>query len=306
MTLPNFLVIGAAKSGTTSLYEYLKQHPQVYMSPLKETNFFAFDGARPGFGGPDGDVFNRDSVYRPDEYRRLFERRTDEIAVGEVSPRYLGADGAALRIKRCIPDAKLIAILRNPADRAFSAFSMRKRDGWEPCATLDEAIADEPRRIEERWGSGIYLRHGFYAELLQPYFEHFGRDQIRIYLYDDFLAAPEGLFEDLFGFLGVDRRFCPITSQQFNVSGVIKNPVMRLIWTRSHSLQKGIRPFLPKTARQRISGFFIGLEKERLPFPPDQRSRLIDRYRADIQQLQDLIGRDLSAWLIASEHDSGR
>jgi hypothetical protein len=297
MTLPNFLIIGAAKSGTTSLHEYLGQHPQIYMSPLKETNFFSFDGERPNFGGPDADVFNRDCVYRMEDYTRLFEGRTDEIAVGESSPRYLGAEGAASRIKRCIPDAKLIAILRNPADRAFSAFSMRKRDGWEPCATLDEAIADEPRRIEERWGSGIYLRHGFYSKLLQPYFEHFGRDQIRGYLYDDLVTAPDLLFEDLFGFLGVDRRFRPTTTQKLNVSGVIKNPVMRMIWTRTHPLQKTIRPLLPKAARQVVSRFFTDLEKVRLPFPPEQRERLMAHYRDDIRQLEGLIGRDLSAWL---------
>jgi hypothetical protein len=297
MILPNFLIIGAAKSGTTSLHEYLGQHPQIYMSPLKETNFFAFDGDRPNFGGPDADVFNRDCVYRMENYVRLFEGRTDEIAAGESSPRYLGAEGAASRIKRCIPDAKLIAILRNPADRAFSAFSMRKRDGWEPCATLDEAIADEPRRIEERWGSGIYLRHGFYAKLLQPYFEHFGRDQIRVYLYDDLVAAPDLLLENLFGFLGVDRRFRPITARKLNVSGVIRNPVMRMIWTRTHPLQKTIRPFLPKSARAAVSRFFTGLEKVRVPFPPEQRERLVDHYREDIRQLQGLIGRDLSAWL---------
>jgi Sulfotransferase family len=297
MTLPNFLIIGAAKSGTTSLYQYLGQHPQIYMSPVKETNFFALDGDEPDFGGPDGDVFNRDSIYRMEDYIRLFEDRTDEIAVGEVSPRYLGEDGAASRIKRCIPDAKVIAILRNPADRAFSAFSMRKRDGWEPCATLDEAIADEPRRVEERWGSGIYLRHGFYAKLLQPYFEQFGHDQIRVYLYDDLVAAPDRLFEELFGFLGVDRRFRPATSEQLNVSGVIRNPVMRMIWTKTHPLQKAVRPILPKPARQRVSRFFIGLEKRRLLFPPDQRNRLMEHYRTDIRHLQDLIGRDLSAWL---------
>ena len=297
MTLPNFLIIGAAKSGTTSLHQYLGQHPQIYMSPVKETNFFAFDGDKPNFGGPDGDVFNRDSIYRLEDYIGLFEDRTDEIAVGEVSPRYLGVDGAASRIKRSIPDAKVIAILRNPADRAFSAFSMRRRDGWEPCATLDEAIADEPRRIEERWGSGIYLRPGFYAKLLRPYFEQFGHDQIRVHLYDDLVAAPDRLFEELFGFLGVDRQFRPATAQQLNVSGVIRNPVMRMIWTQTHPLQKGVRAILPKAARQRVSRFFIGLEKQRLPFPPDQRKRLINHYRADIQRLQNLIGRDLSPWL---------
>jgi hypothetical protein len=297
MTLPNFLIIGAAKSGTTSLHQYLGQHPQIYMSPLKETNFFAFEGDRPNFGGPDGDVFDRDCVCRMQDYVRLFEGRTDEIAIGEASPRYLGAEGAASRIKCRLPEAKLIAILRNPADRAISAFSMRKRDGWEPCATLDEAIADEPRRIEERWGSGIYERHGFYAKLLQPYFEHFGSDQIRICLYDDLVAAPDLLLENLFGFLGVDRRFRPVTSQKLNVSGVIKNPLMRMIWTRTHPLQKAIRPLLPKAVRQGVSRFFTGLEKQRLAIPPEQRERLMDRYRDDIRQLEGLIGRDLSAWL---------
>jgi hypothetical protein len=297
MTLPNFLVIGAAKSGTTSLHQYLRQHPQIYMSRLKETNFFAFDSDRPDFGGPDGDVFNRDCVCRMEDYVRLFDGRTDEIAVGESSPRYLGAEGAAGRIKRCIPDARLIAILRHPADRAFSAFAMRQRDGWEPCATLDEAIADEPRRIEERWGSGIYLRPGFYAKLLQPYFEHFHRDQIRIYLYDEFATAPDALLEDLFGFLGVDRRFRPGTAQKLNASGIIKNPVMRLIWTKTHPLQRTIRPLLPKTAREGVSRFFLGLEKVRLPFPPEQRERLTNFYRDDIRQLEKLIGRDLSIWL---------
>jgi hypothetical protein len=297
MTLPNFLIIGAAKSGTTSLHQYLRQHPEIYMSALKETNFFAFKGERPDFGGPDGDVFNRDCVYRIEDYVRLFEGRTDEIAIGEVSPRYLGAEGAAARIKRRIPEVKLIAILRDPAERAFSAFSMRRRDGWEPCATLEEAIADEPRRIAERWGSGVYARHGFYAALLQPYFELFGRDQIRVYLYDDLVAAPDLLFENLFEFLGVDRRFRPVTSQRLNVSGVIKNPVLRMIWTRTHPLQKTIRPLLPKAAREGVSRFFTGREKVRLPFPPEQRQRLIDRYRDDIRQLEELIGRDLSGWL---------
>ncbi len=297
MTLPNFLIIGAAKSGTTSLHAYLGQHPQIYMSPLKETNFFAFDGHKPNFGGPDGDVFNRDSVYQIEDYLRLFAGRTDEIAVGEASPRYLGAEGAAARIRHRIPEARLIAILRDPVDRALSTFAMRKRDGWEPCATLDQAIADEPRRVEQRWGSGIYLRPGFYARLLQPYFEHFGADRIRVSLYDDLLAAPDRLLEDLFEFLGVDRGLRPVMTQRLNVSGVIKNPVMRMIWTRTHLLQNLVRPVLSKAARQRVSRFFTGLEKERVPVLPDQRERLIDHYRDDIEKLQDLIGRDLSTWL---------
>lgn len=297
MALPNFLIIGAAKSGTTSLHAYLGQHPQVYMSPLKETNFFAFDGEPPRFGGPDGDVFTRDSVFRPEHYTRLFSGRTDEIAIGEASPRYMTVPGTATRIKGRLPEVKLVAILRNPADRAFSAFSMRKRDGWEPCETLEQAIADEPRRIAECWGAGLYLRGGFYARHLRPYYDEFDRHRIRIYLYDDLISAPERLLDDLFEFLGIDSGFRPETSERLNVSGVIKNPVLRTVWTRTHGLQRAIRPLLSKPIRQRISRFFIRREKQPLPFPPEQRMRLLDHYRGDVEQLQGLIGRDLSAWL---------
>jgi hypothetical protein len=298
MTLPNFLIIGAAKSGTTSLHAYIGQHPQAYMSPLKETNFFAFDGERPWFGGPDGDVFMRDSVYRLEQYARLFEGQTDKLAIGETSPRYLSVGGTAARIKRSLPTVKLVAILRNPADRAFSAFSMRKRDGWEPCETLERAIADEPRRIAERWGGGIYRATGLYAQQLRSYYEHFAREQIRVYLYDDLVSAPDQMFADLFGFLGIDPRFRPETSRRLNVSGVIKNPVLRAAWTRTHRVQRIVRPLMPKPIRQRISQFFIGLEKERLPFALERRKRLIDYYRDDVEELQNLIVRELSGWLV--------
>lgn len=295
--MPTFLIIGAAKAGTTSLHAYLQQHPQAYMSPLKETNFFTFEGGEPRFGGPDGEVFARDSVWRIDDYARLFAGRTDQIAIGEASPRYLAVEGTAARIQRCLPDVKLVAILRHPADRAFSAFSMRRRDGWEPCATLEQAIADEPRRLAEGWGGGLYLENGFYARQLTPYYRLFDRRQIRVYLYEDLVSAPERLFEDLFEFLGIDPQFRPQTSERLNVSGTIKNPLLRIAWTRTHGLQRMVRPLMPKPTRQRISRFFTGREKARLPFPPDQRTRLLERYRDDIEQLQGLIGRDLSAWL---------
>lgn len=297
MKLPTFLIIGAAKGGTTSLHAYLGQHPQVYMSPLKETNFFTFGGERPRFGGPDGDAFARDSVHRLEDYARLFDGAADEIAIGETSPRYLTTAGTAARIESMLPEVKLVAILRNPADRAFSAFSMRKRDGWEPCETLEEAIAEEPRRLAEGWGAGIYLRGGFYAQMLEQYYDRFDRRQIRVYVFDDLMSRPDELLEDLFGFLGVDPRFRPDMSQRLNVSGVIKNPMLRFAWTRTQHVKRAMRLFLTRPVRQRISRFFTGLEKERLPFPPEQREWLLDLYREDIAQLQNLIGRDLSAWL---------
>jgi hypothetical protein len=161
--LPSFLVVGAAKSGTTALHEYLRQHPQIFMSPIKETNFFALDGTRPSFGGPRAEILNNDAIWRFEDYARLFSGVTDERAIGEVCPRYLFTAGTACRIKRRLPEVRIVAVLRNPADRAFSGFSMYRRDGLEPAATLAEAITDEPRRVRENWAYAIHVKYGFTA-----------------------------------------------------------------------------------------------------------------------------------------------
>lgn len=296
-TLPNFIIIGAPRCGTTSLYAYLRQHPDVYMSPVKEPNFFLFGQEEPDLGGPDGKNINRDSVYRLEDYKKLFAAVTSETAVGEASPRYLDSAGTAARIHQMLPDAKLIVILRNPVQRALSHFSMRKRDGWEPCDTFEQAMADEPRRLRENWAGGIYLQRGFYSRHLRAYLENFPQDQIRAYLYEDLQERPHELLADLFSYIGVDPGFRPDISRTFNASGVIKNPALRWIWTRTHRTQRVVRPLLPKSFRKSVSNIFTGLAKAPVEFPPDLLRELAELFRSDIIQLQQLIKRDLSAWL---------
>ena len=131
MTLPNFIIIGVAKAGTMSLNYYLQQHPQIFMCPVKETNFFAYEDARGGAwaGGGDPPHPARFHVKTLEAYEGLFEGVTDEIAIGEASPIYFRSPTAARRIHKRILDVKLVASLRNPADRAFSGFLMRVRRG---------------------------------------------------------------------------------------------------------------------------------------------------------------------------------
>src|SRR5215210_1748036 len=154
--LPNFLVIGAGKSGTTSLYHYLRQHPDVYMSPVKEPLFFAAEGGRIRFPGPDGRMISRaanpGAVTRMKDYRALFAGVSGKKAVGEASPQYLYTPEAPLRIKHYVPEAKLIAVLRNPVERAYSAFLHRTRLGREPLADFSEALRQEDSRMREGWG----------------------------------------------------------------------------------------------------------------------------------------------------------
>ena len=293
--LPTFLVVGAAKSGTTALYDYLRQHPQVFMSPVKETNFFALDGSRPAFGGPRAEILNTDAIWRYEDYVRLFARARLEPAIGEVCPRYLFTPGTAARIKRRLPEVKIIAVLRHPADRAFSSYAMYRRDGFEPAATLAEALADEPRRLKENWAYAIHGHYGFYGAQLEEYYAHFAHDQIRCYLYDDFLADPDALLRDIFGFIGVDQSFRPDMRQRANRSGVIRNPALRFLWTRTHAV-RGALPLLPKGVRSRAARFVAGRAMDPLPFPPETRERLLEHYDADMRALARLITRDLAHW----------
>src|SRR5581483_6498173 len=150
MPLPSFLIIGAAKSGTSSVFAWLGQHPEIYTSPIKGPCFFAFDeGARVRVAGPgDQAVFDRHVVTDPVAYRRLFDGVTPaHRAAGEASVLYLYAPAAAARIARTIPDVRLIAILRNPVERAFSSFQHLRRDGREPLADFAEALRAEDARV---------------------------------------------------------------------------------------------------------------------------------------------------------------
>ena len=122
MIMPNFLIVGAAKAGTTALHEYLQQHPQIYMTPTKETNFLAFEGEVLNFHGPGDESLQDFSITDLKTYQAEFQQVTNELAIGEACPSYLYLPKAAKRIKQYIPDTRLIAILRNPVERAYANF----------------------------------------------------------------------------------------------------------------------------------------------------------------------------------------
>ena len=302
MTLPNFLVIGAGKAGTTSLYYYLDQHPEVYMSPIKEPKFFALEGGIPDYRGPgDREVWSSGTnraISDPKEYESLFDGVREEKAIGEASPGYLCNARAPGRIKRCVPKARIVAVLRDPAERAYSAYLHMLRDGREKLP-FAEALGEEKRRTREGWAPGWqYTREGFYYRNLKRYFELFERDKIRLYLYEELRADPLGLMRDAFRFLGVDEAFVPDISLRHNVSGIPKSALLVSLITRRNPLKTLLKPLLPEGLRRRIS---VGVQNRNLtpapPLSPEDRARLIELYREDILRLQDLLGRDLSSWL---------
>ena len=298
---PDFILIGSPKSGTTSLYHYLQQHPQIAMSAVKEPHFFLFDGPEePDFNGPFDPMRRREMVRDWQRYRSLFDQLPEDAIKGEAWVHYLYSDQAREAIARRLPDCKLLVMLRHPADRAHSAWQRDRMHGIESVADFREALADGPRRVREGWRTGTFERVGYYARNLKPYIDTFGKERVRVFLFDDLVDAPEQLMRDLFEYLGADANFRPDLKQRFNETGVITNPVLRFIWRDTRALRSHLMPFIPVRLRGTLFNLVAGskVRKDRkVPMAPETRAELTARYRDDILQLQDLIDRDLSHWL---------
>jgi hypothetical protein len=292
MTMPNFLIIGAMKSGTTALYYYLEQHPQIYMSPVKEPNFFCSGGEQ---SSPSG------SSTRIEAYQYLFKGVSDERAIGEASHCYLYEPQAAARIQQHLPNAKLVAILRNPVDRAYSHFLHMVRNGSEPLTDFAKAIQEEKIGAYDERSFQDYIGRGLFYGQLKRYFDMFDRAQIKVYIYEDLNNAPLDTLRDIFRFLGVDDSFVPDISLRRNVSGYAKYKTVDKFLTKPSVIKEILKIYLPARLRWRLSKVFDDLKTRNLvqppPLQPEVRRQLVEVYREDILRLQELIHRDLSKWL---------
>ncbi len=299
--LPDFILIGAPKCGTTSIYHYLQQHPQIAMSALKEPHYFLFDGPAPvPANGPLDGLRHREMIRDWDRYQHLFRSLPADKVKGEASVHYLYSDQARQAIARRAPECRLLVMLRQPADRAYSAFQRDRMHNIESLSTFAEAIADGPRREREGWHIGRFERLGYYAQFLKPYLDTFGEERIKVFLFDDLVERPQALMHELFAFLGIDTGFEPDMQQRFNETGVISNPLIRFIWRDTRRLRSLVMPYVPMRLRGKMFNLVAGTRVNRHrkePIDPALRAELTERYRDDILQLQDLIGRNLSHWL---------
>jgi hypothetical protein len=304
MSLPNFLIIGAAKAGTNALYHYLRQHPQIYMSPWKEPKFFAFETeADLGFraaNGRDAPV-NASVILDQAEYEELFDDARDgELARGEASTHYLYVEKSPGRIKTLIPDARLIAVLRNPVDRAFSSYQHLVRDDLEPL-DFGAALDAEPQRIADHYAYLYrYTDMGFYSQQLDRYEKTFSENQLCVLLYDDLRSDPEGTCRQIFSFLGVDEDFVPDMSGEYNRSGVPKNRFMHRLLNPSAPMKRRLWNVTPRLARERLLDAqtkIVNRNLQRQTMPEPERDRLRGVFREEVGRLEARLDRDLSHWL---------
>lgn len=292
MKLPNFLIVGVQKAGTTSIYNYLNEHPQVYMSPIKETNFLEKDWETIA-----PELCKKQKIRTIEEYSQLFQNVKDEIAIGEASPNYLFHYQTSInRIQRYVPNAKLIVILRDPSERAYSDYLMHIRD-----CVGDRNLSEQ---IKYSAHKSFILRKGFYHEQIQAYINTFGRQQIKVYLYEDLCKSPLDFMKSIYQFIEVDERFQANVSKKAQVAQVPKNKMVNELLSKPNSIRASVtaiaKYILPSDFRQNLRKKLIKLnsqDKKQVPLKTQERQQLVELYREDILKLQDLIQRDLSFWL---------
>lgn len=298
MVMPNFLIIGTQKAGTTALYGYLQEHPQIYMSSIKEPGFFDFEGEKVNFCGPGDDRSYRFAINDLATYQNQFQDVNNEIAIGEATTWYLQSLEAPERIKYHIPNVKLIAILRNPVDRAYSAFIHAIRDNREPVSDFARALLEEDKRIKNNWGFLWRYKHmGFYATQLKRYFEQFDRNQIRVYLYEDFKNNPTEILKDIFYFLNVDETFTPRVFTHSNISGIPKSKTLHTFLSKNNPIKSFFKPFIPYKFRKQIIDQLRLKNMVKPKCSLEVQLKLREVFREEILELQKLLQRDLSKWL---------
>lgn len=292
MTLPNFIVIGAAKAGTTALYWYFAEHPEVFMSRVKETNYFAYGvdhGGRLIYGDPDIHHF---PIKTLPEYQQLFADTAGAAAVGEVSPLYLESPQAAGRIRERLPDTKIICCLRHPVDRAYSDYQMYLRNRgrrFDPARELSTGAT---------WAqpNSHWMEIGRYHPQLCRYFDAFPRGQIKIFLFDDLKGSQLQVMQELYRFVGVDPAFVPDFDTPHNIGGMPANRLLEGIYT-SRFIRSAVEPWIPKQAANWVRWLRTRNMRQAPALPAGLRQELTAHFRSDIARTAELIGRSLDHWL---------
>lgn len=282
---PDFYIVGAAKSGTTSLFRYLAQHPSIFVPWKKEPHYFADPSVHAG-----GEYCTLDA------YLRLYQDCPRGVRAGDGSTSYLPSRSSAARIKEVRPDAKILVVLRNPVDRAYSHY-WHQRVRFAEEMSFEDAIEDEPRRIERGIPYGfLYVRTGLYFEQVSRFVDVFGAN-VRIHLFDDLRSDRGTLCRDVLSFLEVEPERHMDTARVHHRSGPLRSQTLgRLLVMPFPGRRK-----LARRWPQRMKALKVAVSQRNVtrppPMNPDTRLRLTEVVRPDVERLQDLLGRDLSAWL---------
>jgi Sulfotransferase family len=307
--MPDFLVIGAPKAGTTALHAALAGHPGLYMSAIKEPKFFLSDGPPPTKGGP-GDVLTyREHVWRRQDYLALFDPAPAGTLSGESTPLYLYDRAAVRRIRTAVPDAKLIVIVRDPVERAHSNWTHLWSAGLEPVGDFVRACGEEERRIAAGWASfWHYTGLGRYGEQLRYLFTLFPREQVLVLRYRLLVDEPAQTLDRICGYLGVAEGLLTEVPRH-NVTSHPEPTLAHRAVSKAQRAGSAVGGRVPGLTAATLTGplerFLQRRSRERQPLGWDERQELIPRFEQDIELLEDVLGESFRDWLRPRERSGG-
>ena len=296
--MPTFFIVGAARSGTTSLDRYLSQHPEIYITQRKETHFFAANHFPRS--GPGDEGLNRRVIHDEEQYTQLFAGVAGEKEIGESSVFYLCFPGVAERIARSVPGAKIIILLREPVERAYSAYMHLVRDGRETLGFAEGLSKEEERRqqgFEPMWW---YKELGLYYSQIKYYLDVFGRDQVKVLLYNELYTNLDEVLREVFAFLTVKEDVMIDTSIHYNPAGV---PKSRKLYTLLNNfihnpgtLEKRVKSLVPPQLRAAWASKAMATLLRPVPPDPWIQAQLKEYFAEDVRKLEHLLQRDLQCW----------
>jgi hypothetical protein len=300
--LPDFLVIGAPKAGTSALHAALRQHPELYMSPVKEPKYYMCgDSPPPAYKGPGDAHSNLEWVWQRSRYLHLFADAPEDRRCGESTPFYLYNRDARRRIATDVPDVKLIAVLRDPVDRLYSNWMHLRSDGLEPCADVVEACLREQQRVDGGWAPfWHYQGLGMYGRQVADLYRQFPPEQVLLLRYRELIDDPEGTLNRVCDFLGVTRGTVPAlpsdNSRPFVGEGIRTRTIGPVVRTGAR-----VGAHLPPHVWRRVSRPLISRlhsrgSPDRPKLSPAQRSLLREPFLADIDLLEETTQESFDAW----------
>jgi hypothetical protein len=285
--VPDFFIVGAPKSGTSSLYHYLIQHPDIFMTDPKEPHFFY------NHDSPGAPVLEKKDL---SDYLTLFEGVSTRIRAGEASTSYLWSANAAREIHTLQPKARIIAILRDPVERAYSQYWQQVRLGGERLS-FEEALKEGPERIRQgRWHGLYYVDCGRYATQVQRYLRLFGAGRVSIYLFEDLVTNPMSMCRNIFEFLGVFPEATIRTARAYNPGGAPRSRLFARV-LGAQKIKEPLKKLLPESFRRGLGDRLRASNNKPVPrMRPETAARLRETFREEVLRLEELIGRDLSHW----------
>jgi len=285
---PNFFIVGAPRAGTTSMYEFLKRTPGVYMSAIKEPHYFSRFKPQYMYGNP---------IRDKKKYLSLFKDVKNEVAIGEASTSYLWDSEACTEIHKVIPNARIVIMLRDPVKRSFSHYLMRVGGGQ--TLSFSDIIKLSLNASSQDYYTSIIVNGGFYADQVKRYLDIFGHSKVKIIIFEEFIKNPKKIVNELLEFLEVNSKVPDNISTIHNeftvprgktITSLLKNRFIRKIGERVPVTY--YEPFVKKILGKKIPKPKISLE---------DRVFLEDLYKKDIQKLKIILGLELP-WKISTSN----